>query len=218
MKKKEIVIYGKGEFAELMYHFFSNDFKYEVKAFCVDKEFLIENEFCGLPLVSIDNVDKLYPSNKYFGFVAVGYSNMRNREIMFNKLKDKNYTLVNYISPKALIDKSVSIGENNVFLPFCNIEPFVKINNNNIFWSGVNICHHSMILSHNFIAAKTVVGGNVKIKNMCFIGFSSTIIENLIIDNKSFIGASSLILKNTDELGRYIGSPAVLVSSKEGIV
>ena len=75
----EIIIYGKGDFARLMLHNFSTDSNYRVVAFCVDKEYLDTDNFCGLPLVSIDDVELRYSPDKNYAFVAIGYKNMRAR-------------------------------------------------------------------------------------------------------------------------------------------
>lgn len=217
--KTDLIVYGKGDFAKLMLHYFSTDSKYNVVAFCVDKSYLDNETFCNLPLISFEDLETKYPSDRFKAFVAIGYSNMKARKVMFDKIKSKNYKCVNYISSKAIIDSSFIIGENNVILENTVIEPFVKIENNNIIWSSCNICHDVFIDSHSFIAAQTLIGGFSKIKNNCFIGFNSTIIQNIILENETLVGAKSLILKDTKSHTKYIGNPAKSISNhkEEGI-
>jgi len=218
-KRADIIIYGKGIFAKLMYHYFENDSPFRVVAFCADKEYLNEYKFCGLPLISFEDVETKYPPDRFKAFVAVGYSNMRARKIMFEKIKSKNYDCVNYISSKAIVDLSVIIGENNVILQNTVIEPFVRIGHNNIIWSSCIICHNSFIGFHSFIAAQTLIGGFSKIKDNCFIGFNSTIIQNITVEDETLIGTKSLLLENTEPFSKYIGIPAKKISSHkvEGI-
>ena len=213
--ENSIIIYGKGDFAKLMLHYFNIDSQYRAVAFCVDKIYLDSEFFCDLPLISFEDLEIKYPPNKFKAFVAIGYSNMRARKIMFDKIKSKNYECVNYISSKAIIDSSFTIGENNVILENTVIEPFVKITNNNIIWSSSNICHDVFIDSHSFIAAQTLIGGFSKIKNNCFVGFNSTIIQNIVLENETLVGAKSLVLKNTKSFTKYIGNPAKSVSTHE---
>lgn len=210
---KEILIYGLGDFAKLALHYFSKYSEYKVISFCADEKYIVDSYFCNLPIISFEQIENLYPPSKYSIFIAVGYTSMRNRKIMFEKIKLKNYNCVNFISPYSIIDSTVQIGENNFILENCVIEPFSTIDNNNIIWSSVNICHNVKIHSHSFIASKSLIGGFSEIKNNCFIGFNSNIIQNIVVENETLIGTNSLILRNTEAYSKYLGSPAKKVSS-----
>lgn len=214
-----VIIYGKGDFAKQIYYYLSNDSNYKVVAFCVDEAYLDCETFCELPLVSFERIDTLYPHSEYDAFVAMGYSNMRARKVMFEKIKNKKYKCINYISSQAIIDKSVIIGENNVILQNSVIEPFVEIGDNNIIWSSSNICHDVKVHSHSFIASQSVIGGFSVIKDNCFLGFNATIVQNIVIEEETLVGAKSLILGNTNKYTKYLGNPAKIASShkKEGI-
>lgn len=216
---ENIIIYGKSDFAKLMYHYLKNDSSYKVVAFCVDKEYFDENIYCNLPVIIFEDIDTTYPSLSHKVLVAVGYSNMRARKTMFEKIKNKKYKCINYISSKAIIDKTVSLGENNIILQNTVIEPFTQLGDNNIVWSSSNICHNVIIESHCFIAAQSLVGGFSIVKDDCFVGFNSTILQNVLLENETLVGAKALILKNTEKYSKYLGNPAKKISShkKEGI-
>ena len=206
--KTDIVIYGKGDFAKLMLHYFNTDSNYNVVAFCVDSKYLDSYSFCALPLSTFEDIEQKFPPSKTEAFVAVGYSNMRAKKEMFEKIKLKNYKCVNYISSKSVIDSSVELGENNVILSNTVVEPFVKIKDNNIIWSSCNVCHNVSIESHSFIASQSLIGGFSSVKDNCFLGFNSTIIQNVTLAKETLVGAKSLILRNTEEYSKYLGNPA----------
>ena len=210
---KEILIYGLGDFAKLVLHYFSKDINIKVVAFCADKEYIKEQKFCNLPVVSFEQLENLYSSEKYSIFVAAGYSFMRNRVIMYEKIKLKGYTCVNYISSQAVIDSTVEIGENNLILENCVIEPFTIIGNNNIIWSSCNICHDVNIESHSFIASQSLLGGFACVRDNCFLGFNSTVLQYVTLAKETLVGAKSLILSNTEEYSKYIGNPAINVGN-----
>jgi len=205
---KKLVIYGSGSFAKLMHYYFSIDSQYEVVAFTVNNSFLIGNAYCGLPLVTFEKIEDVYPATDFLMFVAIGYKNMRNRKILFENAKNKGYKLVNYISSKAIIYPNLSIGENNVVMADVNIEPFVSVSKNNIFWSKTLICHDGCIGNHNYFAPNSIVSGNVIIEDLCFFGTKCSIIDNLTIRNESFLVAGSVLLKDTKPHTRYFGNPA----------
>ena len=207
-----IIIYGNGEFAKQMQYYFNIDSKYNVVAFCADKQYIEELEINGLPVVAFENIKKIYSNTKYKMFVAIGYSSMRNRKKMYEKAKNKGYILVNYISSKVIKDESNIIGENNALLHNVVLEPFSEIGNNNIIWSSSTICHDVIIKNHSFIASHSLVGGFSIINDNCFLGFNSTIIQNIELAEETLVGAKSLILKNTESCFKYIGTPAKKVS------
>jgi sugar O-acyltransferase (sialic acid O-acetyltransferase NeuD family) len=214
-----IVIYGKGDFAKLMYYYFQHDSNYKVAAFCVDKDYIDADNFCDLPLIAFEDTVKKYPPENFKAFVAVGYSNMRVRKTMFDKIKNKGYHCINYISSKSIINDNAVLGENNVVLENTVIEPFVKIGDNNIIWASSNICHNAIIMSHSFIAAQSLIGGFSIIKNNCFLGFASTIVQNIVLEAETLVSAKSLMLKNSEKYSKYLGTPAKKVANhkKDGI-
>jgi sugar O-acyltransferase (sialic acid O-acetyltransferase NeuD family) len=213
-----IIIYGNGEFAKLMHHYFKTDSNYNVVAFCADREYVEDKLLNNLPLIPLDNLPSLYPPTKYKIFVAIGYSKMRSRVTMFQKIQNLNYSFVNYISTTAIVDISASLGINNAIFANVVIEPFVTIGDNNIIWSSSTICHNVTIKNHSFISAGSTVGGNSIIHDNVFIGFNSTIIQNIELKSETLLGAKSLLLKSTQKESKYIGTPAKKVSThKNGI-
>lgn len=215
---EKVIIYGNGDFAKQIYWYFVNDSIYEVVAFCADKKYIKDHYIFGLKVYDFDTIEKFFKIDAFKFFVAIGYRNMRVREHMFNKAKNKGYDFVSYISSKATLSHNIKLGKNNAILHGVVIEPNVHIGNNNIIWSSTTVCHDSKVGNHNFIAAGTIIGGFVKIEDLCFIGFNSTIIQNIHILNESLIGAKSLQITNTVEYSKWIGSPSKNVGfHQEGI-
>lgn len=211
--KEEVIIYGIGSFAELMNYYLKEDSNYKVCAFTVDKDYINCDSFINLPLIDFENINNLYPPSKYKMFIAIGYKNMRNRKLLFDKAKSKGYELINYISSKSIIYNNLKISENNVIMGNVNIEPFVTIGDNNIIWSDTLIGHNARINSHNYISAKCLIAGDCKIEDLCFIGNGVVMINNLKIRNETYIIAGSTLLKSTEEYCRYIGFPAKIFGS-----
>ena len=215
---KKIVIFGIGDNGELAKYYFENDEKYKneykVEAFTVQKEYLIEKEFKGIPVVEFENLEKKYPPEEFYLFIAVGYTAMNEvREKIYLEGKKRGYRYVSYISSKANIftDK---IGENNFILEDNTIQPFVEIGNNNVLWSGNHIGHHGKIGNNCFITSHVVISGRCIIEDNCFIGVNSTIRDHIIIKYKTLLGAGSWISKNTEEYGVYLSAEAVKINKK----
>jgi len=208
---QKLIIYGAGPLAEIMYYHFRHESPYEVIAFCMDKEYLSDAQFCDLPLVDVALVTQLYPLNEVQMFVAIGYKSMRNRALLFNKAKQLGYTLVNFISQRANVRDDLSLGENNVILSSCDFEPHVRIGNNNVFWTRTIIGHHANIGDHNYISGGGGVGGNCTVGNCCFLGNGALMINNVNIADETYLIAGTIILKDTEIASKYHGNPAKLI-------
>lgn len=213
---KNIIIYGAGDFARLARQYLDEVKGQQVVAYACDSLFM-QGVTCidDLPVEDFESIELKYPVENFCMYVAVGYSNMRARVVMFNKAKQKGYKLVNFVHKHALFDDSVSMGENNFIFPGVVIEKNSSLGSNNILWSSVNICHDVNIGSHCFVAARSLVGGFSKVYDGCFLGFSSIVLQNLTLDTETLVGAGALIIKNTSKFSRYIGAPAVAVGEHE---
>ncbi|TPH17054.1 acetyltransferase [Litorilituus lipolyticus] len=207
-KNHKLIIYGIGPFAKLMHFYFSADSNYEVLGFCVDRKYISTHSFCDLPVLPFEDIDKKFSPEEYKMFVAIGYRCMRNRRALFKKAKDLGYNLANYISSNALKYSNFKLGENNVIMGGCNVEPFVVIGNNNVIWSDTLLGHDLVIGDHNYISAKCLIAGNCYVGDLCFIGNGVTTIDGLNINDESFLISGAVLTSNTEKFGRYKGIPA----------
>jgi len=204
--KKQLVIFGLGDAAQLAHYYFSTDSAYEVVAFTVDTDFITENEFCGLPVVPFESVTSSYSPDKHDFFVALGYSKINLvRKEKYLAAKGLGYCIANYVSSRASVLNDGRIGENCFIFEDNTIQPFVTIGNNVTLWSGNHIGHHSTIRDHCFIASHVVISGGVDIGEQSFVGVNATLRDHIKIGEKCVIGAGTLILADVEPEGVYIG-------------
>jgi sugar O-acyltransferase (sialic acid O-acetyltransferase NeuD family) len=204
--KKNLVIFGFGDIAQLAYYYFRTDSNYNVVAFTVDNAYITEHQFCGLPVIPFEDIHNKYPPESNDFFVALSYSKINAvRKEKYLAAKALGYQLASYISSHATV-LNESIGENCFILEDNTLQPFVTIGNNVTLWSGNHIGHHSTIDDHCFIASHVVVSGGVKIAAQCFIGVNATLRDHITIGERSVIGAGTLILADVEIEGVYIGS------------
>lgn len=209
--KKHVVIFGTGQFAEVVHYYLTEDDRYNVVGFTETepKGFKFKN----LLVTPFSTVDEIFSPKDTLMFVAVGYSNINDtRRQIYNMAKKKGYKLLTYIHHKAIIAKNVTIGENCFIFELNNIQPFVEIGNNVIVWSGNHIGHHTKILDHTFISSHVVISGGCTIGEQCFLGVNSSIIDGLYVFNRCVIGAGAVLIKNATKCGTYVGVPAKRVN------
>ncbi len=206
--KNKVVIFGTLDTAELANYYLTNDSIYEVVAFTVNKQYLNEETFCGLPVVPFENIEDFYSPEDFYLFVPMTGVKMNTiREKIYLEGKEKGYEYISYVSSKATTFGN-KIGENCFILEDNTIQPFTTIGNNVVLWSGNHIGHHGKIEDHVFFTSHIVMSGHCHIKERAWIGVNSTIRDFVTIGEECLIAMGSLITKSTEDYSFYLGSPA----------
>ncbi|MBD1912375.1 MULTISPECIES: acetyltransferase [unclassified Leptolyngbya] len=200
----KVVIFGTGDIAQIAHFYLAHDSEHEVVAFTVNREYLSDRTFCGLPVVAFEEVEQHYTPGKYTMFIAVSYAKLNQvRTEKYEQAKAKGYSLISYISSRATHWGDTQIGDNCFIFEDNTIQPFVKIGNNVTLWSGNHIGHHAEIEDNCFITSHVVISGGVKVGKNTFIGVNSTLRDHITVGAYCVIGAGSLILKDTQESEVY---------------
>ena len=205
----EIIIFGNREMAELAHYYFKNDSQDIPVAFCVDGCYLKESQFCGLPVIAFEEVNKFFPPEKYMFSAPIYASNMNKiKEDICNKIEKKGYEFVSYISSKAYT-WNAKIGKNAFILEGCNIQPFVEIGKNLVMWSFSHIGHHSKIGNNLFISGNVAIAGLSVIDDYCFMGTNSTTRDKVHIASNTFVGQDASVICDLEPSGGvWVGIPA----------
>jgi sugar O-acyltransferase (sialic acid O-acetyltransferase NeuD family) len=201
----KVVVFGIGQIAELAHFYLTYDSEHDVVAFCVDRDYIEQDSFLGLPVTAYEDIVEKFPPDIYKLFIPISYKKVNKlRAEKFMDAKSKGYECVSYISSKATY-YNTEIGENCFIFENNVIQPFTKIGDNCILWSGNHIGHHTVIENHCFLASHVVVSGSVVIGEYSFLGVNSTIRDNIRVGKENVIGAGCLILNDTDD--RAVFSP-----------
>lgn len=204
--KKPLVIFGAGDIAQLAHFYFCTDSNYDVVAFTVDAAYMTGAEFCGLPVVSFEELPGRFLSDVHEMFIALSYSKLNEvRKEKYLAAKALGYRLATYVSSRATVLNEGRIGDNCFIFEDNTIQPFVTIGNNVTLWSGNHIGHHAIIHDHCFIASHVVISGGVEIGESCFIGVNAALRDHIKVGQKCVIGAGALLLADAEPEGVYIG-------------
>jgi sugar O-acyltransferase (sialic acid O-acetyltransferase NeuD family) len=195
--KREIVIFGAGEIAELADFYFTHDSAFAVAGFTVDEAYVKQPEFRGRPVVPFERVTDSFPPDRYGLFVAVSYSGINDlRAAKVAAARSQGYALASYVSSRATAFPGLEVKDNCFILEDNTIQPFARIGANVTLWSGNHIGHHSTIEDDVFIASHVVVSGGVRIGQGSFIGVNVTLRDHVTIGKKCVIGAGALVLED----------------------
>ncbi|VFR33135.1 Acyltransferase [plant metagenome] len=206
---KPLVIFGAGDIAELAHYYFTTDAGREVAAFTVDRAYLPDGDFQGLPVVAFEEVAQRFPPDTHDMFIALSYTKLnRLRREKFDAARAAGYRLASYVSSRCTYLAPNPPGENGFILENNTVQPFVSIGENVTLWSGNHIGHHSTIEDDVFIASHVVVSGGVRIGEACFIGVNATLRDHLVIGPRCVIGAGVTLLADAEPEGVYAAAAA----------
>lgn len=198
-KKKKLIIYGTGRYAEYAQYVFDQDSDYEVIAFSVEKSYYHRDVFRKQPVIPFEVLDELFSPTSHYLFIAVGQNDARKR--LSEEAQDKNFILASYISSKAVTWSNMKIGKNCFIGEGSTIQPFVEIGDNCILFAA-NVGHHTKI-GNNVLASSVTLGGNVEVGENCLLGMNSAIAQNVKIGDQTVIGMGCYISMNTPEKSVY---------------
>lgn len=215
---RNLVIFGKGNMAQLAHFYFTRDSNYRVVAFCLDRHFIDVPDYLGLPMIAFEDLPSVYPPSHYDVFVAIGYSRMNGiRKDKFESVQNHGYKLATYVSTQtsswgdSRIGENVFIMENNTIMPFCSIEDNVTV------WVGNILSHHSVIKKHTTITSHVALGGDITVGESCFLGLNSTVRNGIHLEDHTMLGAGAALMQSSTAGGVYLGNPAQRVGHWQDI-
>jgi sugar O-acyltransferase (sialic acid O-acetyltransferase NeuD family) len=205
-----IVIFGAGDIARLASGYFQNDSDHQVVAFTVDREYLREPTYLGLPVVPFDELPTVYPAPAFALFVAISYARMnRLRAAKCEAGRKLGYRLVSYVSSRCTWLSEHPPGDNCFILEDNTIQPGARIGHDVTLWSGNHVGHDCTIGDHCFVTSHVVISGWVRVGEYCFLGVNSTLRNSIRIAPSTLIGAGAVITSDTEEGGVYAPPRAV---------
>lgn len=198
--KNDLVIFGIGKIAEVVFYYAKEECGFNVVAFCVDGQYKTVESFQGLPVVAFESVEREFSPSTHDLFVAVGYHDLnRLREAKCKEAIAKGYRLPSIVSPIANLPKNVQLGWNCFVMPPCFIHPCVVLKNNVFVFNGATVGHHSVLEDNCWLTSSCNIGGNVSIGANTFMALNSTVGHSVSIGRTCFIGANALVTKNLED-------------------
>ena len=209
----KIILYGLGDFADIISCIIDRTDNYEVSGFTLDNKYIDEKEYKGLPIIGFEEIETVFSPEEYSIVIAfIGGNMYRERENKFNQAINKGYSLPNIISKNVRINSS-SIGMGNIILENISVGDFC-IGDGNIFWQGTILPHHNRVGNFNNFGPGSSLSGYSSIGNNCFIGNNSIIKNKVRIADYTLVGAGAYVDKNTDEYDVYVPSKSIKIDKK----
>lgn len=197
---KEVIVFGAGKIAEVVYDYLSRDSDLRVAAFCVDAAYRRDEQFLGLPLVSFEEAPQRFSPDRFQMVMALGYHEcnaLRRRK--FAEAGEAGYRFASYVSSRAWVGGSATIGEGSVILDQVSVEPKAAVGRNVMLWSGAVVGHHAQVGDHVWAAAASAIGGGALLGEGCFLGLGAIVGHEVTLGQRCLIGANSFVGKDAGD-------------------
>ena len=212
---KDIIIFGVCDLGRLLKYYIETDDSRNVVAFTEDGNVNVGKDFFGIPVVSFENIENDYPPTQYEILIAIGNSKMNEvRKLVFNRCKEKGYTIASYIHSSCSIN-SEDIGEGNILLENCLVYPYAHIGVGNLMWDHVLISHDCRVGDFNTFSSYADLCGYVSIGNNGYFGKHCIINEHTIIDDYTLIGANAYAKSNTRKYDVVVPARSIILEHKK---
>ena len=144
------------------------------------------------------------------GIGMIKNSDARKRKQLFDLAGSLGLKLSPIISPDAVINESVKIGDGTVVMDGVVVNSGSAIGSGVILNTNCSVDHDCKISSFVHIAPGATLSGGVTVGENALIGAGSTVIEYKSIADNVIIGAGSVVVEDIQEPGTYFGNPARL--------
>lgn len=210
--KDKVIIFGGGQNAAMVLDILSADSHYQPVAFTVDREYVGEGSWQGLPVVSFEEVEAIYPPDQHGMLVAISYRRVnRLRAEKVAQARAKGYSLISHVSSQASLPGQYRHGD-NCLIGASIIGPFVQIGDDVVIAAGCVVGHHTIIGDHCYLGPGAIVSGSVTLEPYCVIGAGAVVRDRLTLREATVVGAGAVILEDTAAQGVYLAQPAERLS------
>lgn len=142
-------------------------------------------------------------------FVAIGNNKLRKE--LYKYAISVGYSMINAISPNAIISPHAYIGQGVALMPGSVIGPNSYIGDGTIVNTNASVDHDDKIGSFCHIAPGTAVCGSVIIGDETFIGAGARIIDTISVGPEVVVGAGAVVTKDIHSKCLAVGVPARII-------
>ena len=213
---KPVIVFGTGDFADIVSYVLEHKMGRSISAYAVHERFRRADAWRDRPLINAEESGALYPPSGYDAVLAViGKKMFRQREALFQEIREKGYALLNVIDPSASVDTG-EIGSGNIILAGSRLEAHCSLGDGNILWQNVVLPHHNRIGSFNNLAPSVSLSGYSSVGDHCFIGNNACIKNRIHIPDWCFIGAGAYVSGRITENTVLVPPRSIALEGKTG--
>lgn len=153
-----------------------------------------------------NTIECLESPQDYVYFVAIG--NNAKRKSWFDKLKEKNLSLINVIDKSALVSSAATIGEGSFIGKLAILNHGSSVGDNCVINTRALLEHGCIIKRHVNISTNATLNGDVLCEEGCFVGSGTVINGQLSIGEWALVGSGAVVIRDVKAKTTVVGVPA----------
>ena len=155
----------------------------------LDDKIDIGDNLLNIPVIgNLKCIKELIEMNITCFVIAFGVLERRNKRFeLYRSLKELGCKFPNIIHPRAIVEKTVELGEGNVILAGANIGSCVKLGNLNYINNNSLVSHDCVLIDNIHIAPAATLASSIIIESHVLVGMNTTLYFGIKIGESSTI-------------------------------
>jgi sugar O-acyltransferase (sialic acid O-acetyltransferase NeuD family) len=134
------------------------------------------------------------------------------RPALRQRLMALGLALPSIVSPMAVVNTDVVIGDGTVIMDGAVINPGSKIGECSIINTNATVEHDCTIGDCSHIAPGAILCGGVSVDAQSIVGAGACVLPGVRIGSRCIVGAGATVTRDLAEPGVYMGSPATRIA------
>lgn len=170
-------------------------------------------KFHGVEVIGSDEVlPQIYGKIASCALVTLGsVRDNSQRKRLYEYIRGIGFSMVNGISPNAVVADTVTFGSGNVVMDRAVIHADTVLGDNIIINTGAIVEHDCVIESHVHVAVGAKLAGGVKVKEGSFIGMGACVIQGITVGKDCIVAAGTVVLDDVPDRTMVAGVPARVI-------
>lgn len=166
---------------------------------------------CGAQVLGGDDMlARLRADGIAHAFIALGGNGLRHA--VADKVRAAGFSLVNAISPQAIVSPSVRLGGGLAIMAGAVINVDSRLHDLAIVNTGAVVDHDARIGEAAHVAPGCALAGNVTVGARAFLGVGCSVIPGVTIGDDAMVGAGACVLRDIPAGAVAVGVPAQIRS------
>ncbi|MFC1510858.1 acetyltransferase [Candidatus Margulisiibacteriota bacterium] len=143
--------------------------------------------------------------------LALGIGNNEIRRMAFERAKQMGISVLTAVHPKAIISKSVKVGNGVIIMPGAVVNTGTHIEDGVVVNTGATVDHDCCLGKFCQIWPGAHLAGTVRVGAGSYIGTGASVIQNINIGKNTMVGAGAAVVADLPDRVTAVGVPAKII-------